>query len=40
MNPLPSWPLAVAPRFHIEPDWPTRLALGSGIEEHDGAIIC
>jgi hypothetical protein len=37
MNLLPGARLAVAPRFHIEPDWPTRLALGTGVEEHDGA---
>jgi hypothetical protein len=38
MNLLPGSPLAVAPRFHIEPDWPARLALGSGIEEYEGAF--
>jgi hypothetical protein len=28
--------LTVAPRFHIEPDWTARLAIGAGVREEDG----
>jgi hypothetical protein len=28
--------LTVAPRFHLEPDWTARLAVGTGVREADG----
>jgi hypothetical protein len=28
--------LTVAPRFHLEPDWAARLAVGAGVQEADG----
>jgi hypothetical protein len=28
--------LTVAPRFHLDPDWAVRLAVGAGIQETDG----
>jgi hypothetical protein len=28
--------LTVAPRFHLEPDWAARLAVGAGVREADG----
>jgi hypothetical protein len=37
MNLLPGWRLAVAPRFQLDADWPARLAVGTGVEERDGA---
>jgi len=35
MKLLPGYRLAVAPRFHIDADWPTRLRLGAGTEVGD-----
>ncbi len=32
----PGCRLAVAPHFHVEPDWPARLRLGQGVVEEDG----
>jgi hypothetical protein len=32
----PLFRLAVAPRFHLEPDWAARLAVGTGVREADG----
>ncbi len=36
MTPNPRCRLTVAPRFHLEPDWAARLALGAGVREADG----
>src|SRR5205085_8930912 len=36
MTPPPRCRLAVAPRFHLEPDWAARLGVGTGVREVDG----
>ena len=36
MTPLLGCRLSVAPRFHLEPDWAARLAVGTGVREADG----
>ena len=36
MNLLPGYRFAVAPKFHLNADWSSRLALSAGLEESDG----
>jgi hypothetical protein len=36
MTPPPRCRLAVAPRFHLAPDWAARLAVGAGVREAGG----
>lgn len=36
MSLLPGYRLAVAPRFHLDADWPGRLTLGTGVDELEG----
>ena len=36
MNLLPGCRFAVAPKFHLSPDWASRITIGTGVEESDG----
>lgn len=36
MTPHPGCRVAIAPRFHLDPDWPNRLRFGAGVAEEDG----
>lgn len=38
MNLLPGCRVAVAPKFHLEANWPERFGVGVGIEESDGVF--